>query len=348
MHLALIADGTVIQEKSVEGEEVWGLQGAPEFLPNGLKWVEHRFGIVSRPYKLEKLPQSSRGALSIERLARKTQTSVEGRVFQALRDAQWSDHTGQTYSFSTVETEQDILQAVLPDGKFTDYLFNRDHPRGGDKAQFIIDELGFDPEDWRFLAAQFYDGLLLSKPRDLKLSRWGQGYGAQFNVLVEITSRAGKSGVMRTGWMLQPQKLPSLSTALPDHDGEGVVKPPVPPILPPRERDDDWWQVLFTLANERGRLAHEEVLPTPMYLAEFGIIEEGECGSAVVNVPDARRGFARWLIKSGNGDSGYKGGAAVYCDIPSQSLDRAKAYATAFARVLALNGITSRIETYYT
>ncbi len=85
-----------------------------------------------------------------------------------------------------------------------------------------------------------------------------------------------------------------------------------------------------------------------MLLEDHGIIEEGECGSANVLIADARRGFARWLIKTGHGDRAYKGGAAIPVRLGSQSIERAEAYAKAFARVLALNGVSSHVETFYT
>lgn len=347
MHFALIENGAVIQQRSVEGDEDWELKGARGFGPNGLKWVDHAYGLIPEPFQLQKSPLSTRGALSLDRLRRKTRIAPEGRVFRALVEASWTDRKGQSYRFATAEPGNDILQAILPDGKFTDYLFNRDHQKGSAKAAFVIDELGFEPDDWRYLAAQFYDGLLLSEPRDLMIQHWPDGYGARFNVFVEVTSRIGKRGIMRTGWMLKPRELPRLTTAIPDRREEGVVRPPTPPVLAPRLEDDIWWADLFRLSDERGRAAHAATLPTPMLLEDYGIVEEGECGSAAILIADARRGFARWLIKNGFGDRGYRGGAAVRCNLSSQSMERAEAYARAFARVLALNGVSSRVETFY-
>ncbi|TIQ36339.1 MAG: hypothetical protein E5X49_32910 [Mesorhizobium sp.] len=225
MHFALIDDGAVIQQRTVEGDEHWELNGARDFKPNGLKWIDQTYGLIPKAFRLQKSPLSARGALSLDRLKRKTHITVEGRVFRALVSASWTDRKGQSYRFATAEPGNDILQAILPEGKFTDYLFNRDHEKGGAKAAFVIGELGFDPDDWRYLAAQFYDGLLLSEPRDLVIQHWKDGYGARFNVLVEVTSRIGKRGVMRTGWMLKPQALPRLATAFPDRADSGVVKP---------------------------------------------------------------------------------------------------------------------------
>ena len=310
--------------------------------------MEYSYAPTPDPFRLEDAPSSIRGALSVDRLNRKSRTTVEGRVFRALSEASWADRIGKSYRFAAAETEQDILQAVLPDGKFTDYLFNRAHDRGGDKARFVMDELGFDPEDWRYLAAQFYDGLLLSEPRDLSIQRWKDGYGARFNVFVEVTSRIGKRGVMRTGWMLEPEKLPRLVTAVPDRCEDGLIKPPAPPVLPPQIEGDARWERLFLLADERGRAAYAATIPTPLLLEDYGIIEEGAFGSASVLIADASSGFARWLIKTGRGDRVNGGGAAIYCTLSSHSSERADAYARAFARVLEFNGVSSRVETCYT
>lgn len=349
MHLAFISGGAVTQERTMEGDEDWEIEGARTFKPNGLVWEDHRYGEMPDLFRLEKVALSARGAISVDRLKRKTHITVEGRIFRALSEASWTDLAGQSYRFASAEPGQDILQAVLPDGKFTNYLFNRDHDKGGAKATFIMDELGFEPDDWRYLAAQFYDGLLLSEPRDLVIQRWENGFGARFNVVVKVTSRSGKQGIMRKGWMLKPQMLPSLATAFPDQGEDRAVVPPAPPVLvPPQIVDNSWWEALFLLADEHGREAHDAIVPTPMLLEDFGVIEEGEIGSARIRIADARRGFARWLIKTKRGNHGYKGGAEIYCTLPSQSVERAKAYALAFARVLALNGVPSRVETFYT
>ncbi len=345
LHLALIDDGCVIQQRTLEGDEWYELKGARGFRPNGLKWVEYSYGPPPKQYQLERTEVSERGALSVDRLKRKTHVTVEGRVLQALTNASWTERGGKSYQFSAIHGEHDVLQAVMSENKFTDYLFNIEHPEGGPKARFIIDELGFDPDDWRFLAAQFYDGLLLSEPREVSLKQWNGRYDARFNTVIEVQSRSGRHGVLKTVWTLEPNQPPRLVTAVPDRSDGGIVKPPTPPVLRPSPRDENWWQELFNLANKYGCTAHRTTIPAPMFVKEFGVVEEGECGSAEIYVGDARRGFARWLIRSENGYRGPRGGAVIPCRLASQSMERAKAYALAFARVLMLNGINSRVET---
>ena len=344
MHLAYIENGTVIQQRSIEGFEEFELEGAADFKPGGLSWVDYSFAEVPDRLKLAEVEVSQRGCLSVVRFERKTHVTVEGRVFQKLTQSSWSTKDGEEFRFSSAEPGHDVLQAIMPEGNFTDFLFNFDHEKGRSRATFFVDELGFAPEDWRFLAAQFYDGLLLSEPRDLEIQEWDGGYGARFNSLVNVTSRTGKQGVVRTGWMLKPDELPSLSTAVPDRSSPGIVTPKTPPVIFPEADSDAKWSRLFDLAEECARVAHAAAFPTPMILRDFGVIEDGECGSASILIEDGRRSFSRWLLRTGRGDRGYRGGVEIPCLLPSQSVERAEAYASAFARVLALNGIPARIE----
>ena len=71
-----------------------------------------------------------------------------------------------------------------------------------------------------------------------------------------------------------------------------------------------------------------------MKVEGYPLILDGKCGWAGVTVKDARTGFARWLFKSGHGHHHHRGGARIDYSHASQSYDRAKAFAMAFARVL--------------
>jgi len=206
-----IKEGYVVQERSVEDEEWYDISGAKEFKPNSIKWVPYSYGLGIPEFQLKQTKLSTRGQLSKDRFERKTSIDVEERVFRAINQARWTDSKRTSYEFSTVENSTDILQAILPEGKFTKYLFDTDHEDGRGKAKFLTETLEFEPEDWRFLAAQLYEGLLLSEPIDLEIRKWGSGYGAKFDNLVKVTSRTGKIGILRTGWMLEPGKPPKLS-----------------------------------------------------------------------------------------------------------------------------------------
>jgi hypothetical protein len=66
---------------------------------------------------------------------------------------------------------------------------------------------------------------------------------------------------------------------------------------------------------------------------------EGACGYARIKLPDARKAFARWAVRSGKGRNHYCSGAEIHVGVDSQSFDRDVAYANAFAAILRLNGI---------
>jgi hypothetical protein len=234
----------------------------------------------------------------------------------------------------------------MPEGKFTKYLFDRKHKGGGSKAAFFIDELGIEPEDWRYLAAQFYNGLLMARIEAVKLKEWEVGYNARFDVQMRVRSRSGNKAVVVTGWNMNPGKLPSLSTAFPGDRDMEAVEPGDPPIPLPGTRTDADWTPLWGWANTAGVRAGETVVPTSMYLVGFKPVSEGVCGNAAVRVPDARTGLARWLVRHGPGKTDSCGGAVVFSPLATQSLDCATAWARAVTSILRFNDVVAKVETY--
>ena len=130
MHPAYIENGTVIQQRSIEGFEEFELEGTADFKPGGLNWVDYSFVPVPERLRLGTVEISQRGKLSVDRLERKTHVTVEGRVFQQLARSSWSTKDGREFRFATPEPGRDVLQAIMPEGKFTDFLFNFDHKKG--------------------------------------------------------------------------------------------------------------------------------------------------------------------------------------------------------------------------
>jgi hypothetical protein len=345
MHLAVVDRGAVIQARTIEGDTGIPLEGAEDYHPGGLVWKPYFWDETDEAPRLPETEiESERGRRSLSLLEEKRESSVERRVFEELVARSWSDLSGATYEFEAVENTHDVLQAIMPDGKFTKYLFDTGHPVGAGKAKFFIEILRIDSEDWRFLAAQFYEGLLRARPRNLEIKKWREGYGAKFDVAVRVKSRTGETGLVRTCWILRPNELPNLITAYPEEPGTEAIDPGVQPIVPPGTDGDDFWRSVYELAHAEGIRAHRQTVPTPLFIQGYEAMPEGECGNASVTVKDARRGFARWLLKNSLGRKGYRGGATVSCMIPSQSYDRALAYAKAFAQVLVLNGVPATVD----
>lgn len=343
LELGWIQNGAVLQETTFEGDQFDALDGADDFKPGGLVWKPHFWRFETEAPKLAKVDTSARGQISLDRLDAKTSKSVEERVFRGLAGARWSDNSGREYAFDAVEQDRDILEAVMPEGKFTKYLFDLNHKDGGGKAKFFIETLGFDPQDWRFLAAQFYEGLLLSEPRDLEVKHWQQDFGAKFNAYVRVRSRTGADAIVRAGWMLRPGQLPQLVTAFPDQDQIAIVEPNAPPIVAPSASAEAFHAELFELADKAGLDAHEATVPTPLFLKDYEVVEEGEAGSASVVIKDARSGFAQWALQNNKGHVVENDGVHILVPSLSQSIDRKEAFARAFARVLALNGVAASI-----
>lgn len=343
---AAIIKGAVVQDRSFEGEEHWALEGAAQFQPGGLVWQDFGWLALEGPKGLTRFSASERGAKAAANLAKKQERSLEGRVLEAIENAFLMNNDKKTFEFESPKESRDVLQAIMPEGKFTRYLFDREHKEGGSKAAFFIDELGIEPDDWRYLAAQFYYGLLVATPNAVKLNEWETGYGARFDVQMRVRSRSGNKMVVVTGWNMNPGKLPSLSTAFPGDRKAEAVDTDDPPILLPGKRKDADWKQLWNWSNSAGLCAGEEAVPTPMYIAGFKPISDGECGSAAVRIPDARTGLARWLARCGLGETDGYGGVVVFCPLATQSVDRAIAWARAVILILRLNGLSAEIEIY--
>ncbi|MCZ8186209.1 MAG: hypothetical protein O9308_07505 [Beijerinckiaceae bacterium] len=346
IYAAAIEDGTIVQELSYEGEQDWPLEGSAAFKPGGQVWQPYGWLASSGPDGLPRGSVSERGKKAAEGVESKQAGNVEQRILEEMSRAFFLNAGCKTFEFKAVAESSNILQAVMPEGKFTKYLFDRTSKDGKSKAAFLIDDLGIDPEDWRYLAAQFYSGLLIAQPNSVKLNEWKTGYGVRFEVPMRIRNRAGKAAVLVTGWNMNPGALPSLSTAFPGPRDVEAVEPGEPPILPPGTRGDAEWSQLWAWANADGVRASESHVPTPMFLSRIAAIPEGECGTALVRVFDARRGFARWLKRQGLGDTDGSGGVVAFSPIPSQSIERAYAWARTVASILRLNGIEADTQSF--
>jgi hypothetical protein len=145
-----------------------------------------------------------------------------------------------------------------------------------------------------------------------------------------------------------PGAIPSLSTAFPRQGRLDAVEPGDPPILPPGPRTQVEWSDLWSWANLAGIDAANSHVPTPMFLTGIGPIPEGEGGTALVRVLDARRGLARWLRQAGIGETDGHGGVVAFSPIESQSLERASTWARTVAAILQLNGVEVTIQLFET
>jgi hypothetical protein len=259
---------------------------------------------------------------------------------------QWPPRNEQpAFEFARSSASSDVLQVGLPQAKFVRYLLNEEHESNQGKAKFFREVLGIGPADWRYLADQLYGGLIKTELVDVNTKSWRDGVGVSFNCNIAITGLNGRVATIRTNWIMTPGSLPSLSTAYPAAPStELELLPAKSNVVPSQLEGNERWERLYQLAHGAGQIAARNCVPTPMQIAGSGIVMEGMCGWATIRVPDARRGFARWLVKSGMGDRHYLSGAVVHAKSGGPSIDRAIAYANAFAAVLRLNGLECATE----
>lgn len=249
-----------------------------------------------------------------------------------------------------VAKEFDIETAVMPrasdavveDSKLVDYLLDPESAKGAAKARFFKDDLGIEAGDWLYLAAQLKQGLnssrILSKVRS-------EQWGIRYEVITNVKGLNGSSAAILSAWQVEPGKPPRFITAHPaaKRDGLTAGTAPEPRVVPSDLDGDGRWTELWRLANEAGEAAAKAAVPTPMWV-DGKAYEEGLCGWGTVTVPDARRGFARWLVRSQHGHLRQRHGAVVSSiRLTGQSADRGHAYADAFAEVLTLNGVSCSV-----
>jgi len=106
------------------------------------------------------------------------------------------------------------------------------------------------------------------------------------------------------------------------------------------------WQAIYDEACAAGNAAAAACKPEPMLIQGYAPVMGGVCGFAGVKFPDARKPFAKWLVKEGIARKNY--GTGIYVnmgfEIGGQSLTIKEHYASAFASVCAKHGIECRVE----
>lgn len=343
---AVIIGGQVVMELSWEGYLESHFEGAATFQPHGQHLVAYGALDSLRPTIPFPTEPSLRGVISLERYNGKRKFSLQERVLSALAYRKREGKRHVPYAFSVKDDPSNPLEADLPEAKFVRYLLDENNKKGGaEKAKFFKEELGISSNDWRYLAAQFHDGLRGAEIVEIGVKSWEEGFGVSFNAVISIRGLNGRTINIDTNWIMEPGKQPRLSTAVPAKKRDvSEYRGGEPSVVSPSLSGNPRWKEIFRLASEAGRAAAAATVPTPMSVQGFGIEMEGLCGQAWVRVKDARRGFAKWVIANDLAYQHYQSGAQIFANVNSQSVDRAKAYATAFAVVLRHNGIGCEVE----
>jgi hypothetical protein len=317
----------------------------------GLSFTAVRYRYDDEQLELANWPSaelSERGALSAAILARRAAPSHLQRLASEL--AALRIEPGMPTFDVHVGAMPRAADAVVEPRKLTHYVLNPEDERGGHKARLFKELLAIEASDWRYLAEQLKNGLAdapaLTRVRS-------DPYGVHYHVIVPVVGRNGVVKPVLAAWEVRPAQPPRLVTAYVaqrgiDPDVLGV--PSEPMVLPAHLTGDRRWEKLWSIADEAGATAATAEIPTPMYVVDgFSNephprgewIPEGTFGITEIVVPDARRGFARWLVNTARARTERGRGAVLVPRIEGMSLARARAYADAFCNVLSLNGIES-------
>lgn len=100
-------------------------------------------------------------------------------------------------------------EVILPDGKFTKYLFGGVHPEGLAKGQAFSSRLGYDINNWQELQREI-------KHRALKYPatfKDNNGYGDRYEQKIVIYGKHGTPANVVVGWMHRPDGSTSMSSA---------------------------------------------------------------------------------------------------------------------------------------
>lgn len=234
-------------------------------------------------------------------------------------------------------------QMLIPVAKLIDYALNDQHDKGKHKAKLFSELMAIGKDEWRFLAYQIRNELDHSRLEKIEATE----YGIQYRAQMEVVGLNGRIVTLETRWIIRQDEPAQLSTVFvadkaKQRGGDGEPLPWVPVAVQGKER----WNAIVHLASKAGELAAHKCVPMPMKIEGCAVIMEEACGGAYVCL-DGRLAFSRWLRANNYASKAYPSGIAIEARTGSQSVDRAKAYCEAFARVLWLNGIDGAIvETY--
>jgi len=289
---------------------------------------------------------SERGRVSERLLKCRRPTSHFARVALAL-DLNTTTSGGGAEAKTTIAKSPE--QPVVPREKLVHYCLNLDDSEsaGYSKAILFRDVLGITSSDWRYLADQLSRGLATGEVHNVRATQ----YGVKYHVDIPVLGLNGVHRNVRSAWILIGDAAPRLVTAyIPNKEvGMRISQESVDSYVVADDggSEEEWWERVFDRAAAAALEASGNVIPTPMFIKGYQPVLDGPCGGARVMVPDARRRFSRWLIRTGRGErSLYRGGVAIWARTNSQSYERAVAYAQTMADVFKANGISCEVSSY--
>ena len=298
------------------------------------------------PADLKREELSARGAASQILYETGAELTVVEKVASAVAEEMMGGKPGPSGLTISATRVPEAAKAFVQRRRLEGYILNPEHPKGKHKAQLFKDVLDLTSADWRYLADQLTQGLPVANVVNARLNPDGT---MQFHVHIPVRGNNGRTVPVLSAWLIRPSSGPELITAQPSprkvfiSDADSF---PGPRIIHgfDSSKDDECVQ-LYKIAHEAGLDASSLMIPRPIIFSDE-LIAEGEFGDAWVVVKDARRGFARWLIKEAKAKTLYgHPGAWMPVAYGYPHVQRAEAYAQAFAEVLEVNDVRARVKT---
>ena len=241
--------------------------------------------------------------------------------------------------FSTLKSDQEHLK--IPIEKLLKYALNMDHEKGKHKAYLFHHILGIDSSQWRYLAYQIINESNRAEILQLEVNE----HGIKYVTIIEVHGLNGRKATVKAAWRIS-NNISQLVTVYPEKNTLTIPREnaALPPLILKNNNNENYWQAIFEAANIEGTKSAKECIPEPMiWQSSFnnhcGIEPEGKCGYAYITLT-RDSGFAEWILRNNLGTfSRHFNQVKIDAKSKSQSLDREKAYANAFSKVLWLNGI---------
>lgn len=99
--------------------------------------------------------------------------------------------------------------AVLPDSKFTKYLFGGDHAEGLAKGKAFASRLGYTDKNWK----ELQDEITKRAPIYPAVYKDNNGYGDRYEQKIVIYGKNGTPANVVVGWIHRPDGSISMSSA---------------------------------------------------------------------------------------------------------------------------------------
>ncbi len=223
--------------------------------------------------------------------------------------------------------------------KIRNYCLNEEHIDGKHKAVLFQRLLGITAANWYVLAEQLAGGIeqeLVNRP---KKTNWG----VQYESRIPVTGPNGVTKIVTSGWIIRENEAPFLTSAYIEEGAEADKPSALAHLLISDIDAPDFFDRLFQTAHAHAMDASDNWTPTPMWLEGYDKpIAEGLIGSAWVELPSGISPFARWLRKN-KLSSAYSKSRRILARSGSQSVEKDRKYAEAFAQVLRLNGLACEV-----